>query len=116
MFAYPRRSRSSTRVDSPPPTSMIEAERSGTARSMSARDLSKVTTIPADRVRCFRCVNLLPMCLRIHGNALGESLQLSHIESRKRAAAAKELPIWNVWLKAGKRLLQSRRAWLSDQG
>ena len=41
MFLYPRRSRSSTSVDSPPPTSMMEAERASTARSISARDVSR---------------------------------------------------------------------------
>src|SRR5262245_60243821 len=41
MFVYPRRSRSSTRVDSPPPTSMMEAERASAARSIKARDVSK---------------------------------------------------------------------------
>ena len=41
MFSYPRARRSSTSVDSPPPTSMIDAERLGAAFSMSASDVSR---------------------------------------------------------------------------
>jgi len=38
-FLYPRRRRSSTSVDSPPPMSMMEDERATSARSISARML-----------------------------------------------------------------------------
>jgi hypothetical protein len=41
MFSYRRARRSSTRVDSPPPTSMIDAGRPPAARSIRAREVSR---------------------------------------------------------------------------
>ena len=66
MFPYPRARRSSTSVDSPPPTSMTEAEQSRSRLFYQRERSLKVRTVPADCVRGFLCVDLLPMGLCVH--------------------------------------------------
>jgi pilus assembly protein CpaF len=62
---YPRAIRSSTSVDSPPPTSMIEVEGPCAACSMSSSDFSRCGRYQLTDLR-LHAVNILPMSLSIH--------------------------------------------------
>jgi len=68
MFLYPFARRSSTGVDSPAPMSMIEADKSGAARTMRSIDRIEMRAIPAHRVRRLRPVDGIPVrsCVAIH--------------------------------------------------
>ena len=66
MVSYPRLRRSSTNVDSPPPTSMTQAEQPVAACSIRASEVSRCRRYQLTAPVGFLCVDLFPMGLCIH--------------------------------------------------